>query len=296
MGGKHWPSDYPHTAAELTLQLGVSGSVIANKGFINAFGNGMTGTVADLDTSWVSAWGASINLGQFVAIGICPWLANRWGRKVTFYLCWIMYVLGLVVLTVARSPGLWFFGKLLSGIACGIQQLTTTPYVVEICPNRVRGGIGTSLSAWSSVGGIICNLMLQVANKRYPTNWLIPIYVIWGMSAIMAACIIILPESPWYFARRGDKEKCMHSLKRLYGNIKGYDFDEEYNIILRTLVHERAVLEVNNAASWRDLFTGLNLRRSAIVAIYEVGSLLVGLAMVSTYSTCECTNATLPHG
>jgi SP family general alpha glucoside:H+ symporter-like MFS transporter len=46
-------------------------------------------------------------------------------------------------------------------------------------------------------------------------------------------------------------------MKQLYGGVKGYDFEEEYGIILRTIEHEKEKL--NNHPRYNDVFRGLNL-------------------------------------
>ena len=136
--------------------------------------------------------------------------------------------------------------------------MTTTPYVVEIAPNRIRGGLGTFQAVWASVGGIICNIMLQVANAQYPDFYLLPIYVCWGLSAMILISITVIPESPWQLARHGKKAAAMRSMQRLYGGIDGYNVEEEYNIIVQTLAHERAELEAQKTVAWRDVLQGRN--------------------------------------
>ncbi|GFZ44385.1 hypothetical protein JCM24511_02107 [Saitozyma sp. JCM 24511] len=252
-------------------QIGIAGSIIVNAGFVKQFGTNQGDGVLALDTTWVSAWGAIINVGQFVAITYIPFVANRFGRKAAFYACWAAFVI--------------LAGKLFVGVAAGSAQLTTTPYVVEIAPNRIRGGLGTFQAVWSSIGSIVCSAMLQVANEKYPNLYLLPIYVLWGLSAIMLGSILVLPESPWYYARHNNKEACMRSMRRLYGDVKEYDYEEEYNIILRTLEHERKEIELQKAAHWGDIVSSYNLKRTLIITIYFVGELLGGLALVSTYST-----------
>jgi len=48
----------------------------------------------------------------------------------------------------------------------------------------------------------------------------------------------------------------MTSLRKLYGNVEGYDFEEEYSIIERTIVHERDVLV--HKPTYLDCFRGVN--------------------------------------
>lgn len=46
-------------------------------------------------------------------------------------------------------------------------------------------------------------------------------------------------------------------MKQLYGGVQGFDFEEEYGIIARTIAHEKEVLQ--EAPSYRHVFKGLNL-------------------------------------
>ena len=101
--------------------------------------------------------------------------------------------------------------------------------------------------------------MIQVVNKKYPFYWQLPVYVLWGPIGVVLFLVAILPESPWYLARRGNKEAAFKALRRLYGTVPGFDVEEEYGIIERTLAHERNFLDQTSDAKWRDVVTGLNL-------------------------------------
>ena len=101
--------------------------------------------------------------------------------------------------------------------------------------------------------------MIQVVNQRYPLYWQLPVYVIWGPVGVVLILVAVLPESPWYLARHNNKEAAFKALRRLYGNVAGFDVEEEYGIIERTLALERHLLTVTTDARWRDIVTGLNL-------------------------------------
>ena len=124
-------------------QISIAGSIIVNQGFVNRFGDQSGEGVYALNTNWVSAWAAIINVGQMCAITTIPYVANRYGRKVAFICCWVAFIICLIFLTVAKVPAVWLLGKLFVGIAAGTAQMTTGPYMVEISPNRIRGGINT---------------------------------------------------------------------------------------------------------------------------------------------------------
>lgn len=100
--------------------------------------------------------------------------------------------------------------------------------------------------------------MLQISNQRYPLRYLLPIYVIWGPITSLLPCFFVLPESPWFHARRDNKEASIKSLRRLYQGIPGYDFEEEYGIIRRSLEHEKLQGGEARSLTWKNVFAGLN--------------------------------------
>jgi SP family general alpha glucoside:H+ symporter-like MFS transporter len=105
------------------------------------------------------------------------------------------------------------------------------------------------------------SLMMQQLNAKHPNDYLIAMRVLWAPIGAMILFWVIVPESPWFHARRGNKEAAMKSMKRLYGNIKDYDYEEEYGIITHTIEHENAMLD--NKPQYRDLFRGINKVRIA---------------------------------
>ncbi|RQM08300.1 hypothetical protein DH86_00001503 [Scytalidium sp. 3C] len=107
--------------------------------------------------------------------------------------------------------------------------------------------------------------------------------ILWAPIGLMIIFWIFVPESPWFHARRGNREKALKAMKQLYGGVKGYDFEEEYGIMARTIEHEREMLQ--DRPKYIHIFKGLNLKRTLTVMILAVSQQLAGLAIISTYST-----------
>ena len=139
---------------------------------------------------------------------------------------------------------------------------------MEISPNRIRGGLITFYAVWlvdaviwltrrNNIGGIIVSAMMQQLNKYRPNDYLFAMRILFAPIGFMIFVWLPLPESPWYFARKGEKEKALNSMRRLYGGIPGYNFEEEYAIIANTIAHEADVLF--QAPSYKDVFRGVNL-------------------------------------
>ncbi|OAA61997.1 General substrate transporter [Niveomyces insectorum RCEF 264] len=265
------------------FELSSSGSVIANAGFIKQFGDGKANGVRSLNSTWVGAWSALLNVGQILTFTYIPWFADRFGRKRSFYVAWAWLVVGCILLNTAKSPSVWAVAKLCNGAGVGVLQITCQVYVMEICPNNIRGGMVTFQLVWSNIGSIICSVMMQQLNKKHPDNYLLAMRILWGPIAMMIVCWIFVPESPWFHARRGNKERAIANMKKLYGGVKGYDYEDEYGVIERTIAHEKAML--NDRPRYVDVFRGVNRKRTLTVLLIATAAQFGGLAIVNTYST-----------
>ncbi|KAM0229889.1 hypothetical protein ACHAPO_009611 [Fusarium lateritium] len=265
------------------FELKIGNNIIANAGFIKQFGHKGGSGVQALDPTWVSTWTSLLNVGQIVTFLYIHWFSDRFGRKACLGLAWVWLAIGCIVLNVAKTPGVWAIGKLCNGAGVGILQVTCQVYVMEICPNNIRGGMLTFQAVWSNVGNIACNVMMQRLNKNHPDDYTLPLRILVAPVSLMLLFWVFVPESPWYYARHGKKDKAMKSLKLLYGNVEGYDFEQEYSIIEKTILHERELL--NEAPNITHVFKGYNLRRTLTVLLLAVTGPFGGLSIILSYST-----------
>ena len=137
-----------------------------------------------------------------------------------------------------------FPSRLVTSLASSLVALQSSPLSHQLTLYR------------SNVGGIICSVMMQQLNQKHPDNYLLAMRVIWAPVGLMIIFWMFIPESPWYHARRENKEKALECMRQLYGGVKGYDIEEEYGIIARTIAHERTVLQ--DKPRYIDIFKGLN--------------------------------------
>ena len=124
---------------------------------------------------------------------------------------------------------------------------------------------------------------MQQLNQRHPDNYLLAMRILWAPIALIIVCWAFIPESPWFYARHGNKEKAIKAMKQLYGGVEGYDFEEEYGVIARTIRHEKELLQ--NELQYVDVFKGVNLKRTLTVVLISVTTQLGGLAVINTYLT-----------
>jgi len=45
---------------------------------------------------------------------------------------------------------------------------------------------------------------------------------------------------------------------RLYGNVPGWNVDEEYEVVRKNVQHAEALQELQNSSTMKELFTGTN--------------------------------------
>lgn len=107
-----------------------------------------------------------------------------------------------------------------------------------------------------------------------PTNYRKAFYSEFAIFGLWLIPCILLPESPIYYCKRGMHEKAKKSLRRLIGNVEGYDIEHEYAAIRYDVEQSQAALDLMGKSSWAALFKGNNLKRvfiSTIVHTFQVG-------------------------
>ncbi|WVQ82451.1 hypothetical protein IAT38_004580 [Cryptococcus sp. DSM 104549] len=283
------------SAAADGYQIAMTGSIIANKGFIQTYGTAYNAAGAlILDANVLAAWGGIQSAGQGLGMLSMHFIADRFGRKMAFYGLWLALVGGVACETWGRHWRVWLVAKLLSGYGVGSVQFLTGSYIAEIVPSRTRGFLLIFYSIWYSIGQLFASAALKVLADDQPYNYLDLIYTEWAMLGIMLIIYVYIPESPWWCANRELHDRGRAIIKRLNGNIDGYDVDFHYDIIQRTVEHEKAVKEDligPGGGFWkgvwdcREVFTGSNGTRTLIAFFPAAVQQITGLAVLSNYSS-----------
>lgn len=102
---------------------------------------------------------------------------------------------------------------------------------------------------------------------------------------------LTLPVSA-YYANRDQDEKGKKTLRRVYGNVPGYDVEVEYAIIKNTLLEEKQRNKENEMKGLRNIihmymecFRRENLRRTIGASAPICAQQLTGLSFLSTYAS-----------
>jgi SP family sugar:H+ symporter-like MFS transporter len=125
------------------------------------------------------------------------------------------------------------------------------------------------------------------------SQWRTPILTQFAFLGLMAPIFLYLPETPSFYAARGEHDKGRATLRRVNGNVPDYNVDEEYAIIANTIEGEKALREDeirsnslgDIARSYMACFKGPNLKRTFAAALPLCAQQVTGLSFLNTYSS-----------
>ncbi|WVF67376.1 hypothetical protein IAT40_002131 [Kwoniella sp. CBS 6097] len=276
-------------------QINLNGNIIANPGFVARVGEPNAAGKIALTTHATATWGALQSFGQLIGMWLLTPVSDRIGRKYMLYLLWLILLGSILIETFVKNWGEWAGAKLLAGTGIGCLQATLPIYVAEWAPANIRGGMLLAYSAWNHTGGFMGPLILFICKKTLGDHeYKIPILTQWAFLAIMLPIFLYLPETPAYFAARGQHDKGVAVLRRVNGGIKGYNVEAEYEIIKNIIVEEQekmAALGLTDQ-NWRgvlrsyiECFKGSNFKRTIAAALPASCQQLTGLAFLSGYAS-----------
>jgi len=271
-------------------QMQLPGGIIVNPSFVEVFATTTDASGAPaLSSDAISAWGGCLAAANLLGVYVGPFGTERIGHKLCMY---IFSVLMLVATAMELAA------KIIFGFAMGMIQTVMCTYLSEIAPHQIRGFSIALYQLGFAIGQLISSIALQIVIEKYgsePMSYMNALYSEFVLHGLWWICMILLPDSPWFLAKRGKHEKAKKALKRLVGNVPGYDLEYEYRVTvheLQTQGHEDEALE--KRPSWKEVFTGSNLKRTIASALAMSFQQLVGGAVFFTYFTYFFAQSGLP--
>ncbi len=193
-------------------------------------------------------------LGAIGAGGV----SDRFGRRWVIFATAILFIAAAVISALAVDLWMLLFGRLLVGVAIGIASMLTPLYLAEISPAGSRGAV-TSLNQLFITIGILVSYLVGYALSHGGEGWrwMLGLGAVPGL--ILAAGMLVLPESPRWLAGRGRADAAEVTLERLRG--PGADVSGEMQQLRTDLSREGGKL-----VHWSALLVP-SLRRPLIVGI-----------------------------
>ncbi|RXK38057.1 hypothetical protein M231_04616 [Tremella mesenterica] len=230
------------------FQNQLPGNIIANSGFIHTMANTVVDGSPAISSNVISLWGGIGAVAQTIGQAVGATSSDYIGRKGAMWMFAILFLASSGVSIGASNWKVWLGAKVLNQLALGIAISTIVTYLSEVAPFQLRGMMMGSYQLMFGIGQFIGSIATQVLQDTNPEKWRPTIASEFVITGIFVIFLIFVPESHYYYARKGQDEKAKKVMRRVYGNIEDYDVDYEYLVIEQSLQHEKSLHHLQHQA------------------------------------------------
>ncbi|XP_055331067.1 LOW QUALITY PROTEIN: solute carrier family 2, facilitated glucose transporter member 1-like [Paramacrobiotus metropolitanus] len=235
----------------------------------------------ELNTLWALI-ASGICTGAVLTVLTCSSLIQWFGVRNTLIISASIFAVGCILCGFCKVADSWpmlMAGRMILGMACGLETTVVAMYMSEVTPIRLRGAAGTLPIVMYVIG-----LMLATGFGFPEVLGTERLAGLAGAAALpcIVSCIVLLkcPESPRFlFISRGKKIDAQQALVWLRGTtLVTEELDE--------MAAEAASLRNSRKVTFIGLFTDPFLRRIALLAaVPMLAQQLSGYNCVGFYST-----------
>ncbi|MGI4955091.1 MAG: sugar porter family MFS transporter [Janthinobacterium lividum] len=142
-------------------------------------------------------------------------LADRFGRRPILIATATVFVVGAVVSALANSLAMLLAGRLLVGIGIGGASMLTPLYLAEIAPAQERGALVSFNQLAVTLGILVSYLVGYGFAATGAWRWMLGLGGVPGL--VLAAGMLVLPETPRWLAGHGHTDRARAALRQLRG-------------------------------------------------------------------------------
>lgn len=192
-----------------------------------------------------------------------------------FICCAPVFIVSWLLKIITRSLTILYLLRLLEGLGLGFVFTLGPVYIGEIAEPSIRGKLSNMLSImWYA--GILSEYCVGPYLSYTALSWFsitVPI--------LFFACILVLPESPYYLVIIGKEGKAAQALAWFRGGVRESNVDEELQAIKDHIYEEQM-----NKKSWTTIFTDEVYQKCIyVITVIVFTSFLSGLTTVYAFST-----------
>ncbi|KAL9943879.1 hypothetical protein D7B24_000712 [Verticillium nonalfalfae] len=252
---------------------------------------------ASLSSSNTSLVVSILSAGTFFGAVIAGDVADWIGRKWTVILGCFIYMLGVVIQMITGhgdALAAIVTGRLVAGLGVGFESAIVILYMSEICPRKVRGALVAGYQFCITIGIMLASIVVYATKERNDTGaYRIPIAIQFPWAVILGGGLMLLPDSPRYFVKKGNLAAATDSLSRVRGQPAESDYIQmELAEIVANEEYERALIPSTTwFGSWANCFRGSvfksnsNLRKTILGTSLQMMQQWTGVNFIFYYST-----------
>ncbi|XXH03691.1 hypothetical protein Hte_010097 [Hypoxylon texense] len=203
------------------------------------------------------------------------------GRRLTILVGALLFLLGGAIQTAAQTINYLYGGRAIAGLGVGFLTMIIREIAHPSIRGRVTGlqqfmlGIGAFLAGWISWGCFI--------NLTNSGQWRVPLGIQNLPALILAALILLFPESPRWLVDHDRADEGLVTLAKLHSNGDIHDpwVQAEFAQIKETITFEHE----HEAKSYLELFTNPSAFRRLFLAVSIQASIqMTGVSAIQYYS------------
>ncbi|CRG86023.1 High-affinity glucose transporter [Talaromyces islandicus] len=234
---------------------------------------------------------ASMPAGSWLGALISGPLSDRVGRKTSIMIGCVIWLIGSTIICASQNIAMLIVGRIINGLAVGIESAQVPVYISEISPPSKRGRF-VGAQQWAITWGILimyyisygCSFIGGQHSWDYNTAaWRIP----WGLQMLPAIglglAMIFLPESPRWLARKDRWEDCHNVLAAVHG--KGDPNHPFVHVELQDIKEMCEFERRHSNVTYLDLFKPEMINRTLIGLFTQIWSQLTGMNVMMYYIT-----------
>ncbi|GAP88706.1 putative glucose transporter rco-3 [Rosellinia necatrix] len=235
---------------------GTINGILAMKSFKEQFSTGFLDKngLPELRPAEISITVAILSAGTFAGALLSAPFGDWIGRRLSIIASIGVFILGVIFQVTADALPLLLAGRFFAGVGVGAVSVLVPLYQSEMAPKWIRGTLVCAYQFSITVGLLGASIVNQLTYQiDGPSAYQIPFGLQLTWAVVLSLGLLILPETPRYLIKRGDKHGAGLALSRL----------RRLDITHPALQEELAEIEANHeyeltlgTASYRDVFTG----------------------------------------
>ncbi|KAK9808487.1 hypothetical protein WJX73_000469 [Symbiochloris irregularis] len=183
---------------------------------VNFLEGGDVGNYCKFDSQILQLFVSVLYLAAAVIAPLAGVIANWRGRQICLLTSGCLFGIGIILLATAQNVAMVVLGRILMGGGVGFANSSSTLYIVEVAPPRLRGGLGIMFQLVQTLGILIA----YVYNYAFDTidwGWRLSIALGGVFAALVVIGALVLPDTPISLLNRGRPEDARRVLERVRG-------------------------------------------------------------------------------
>ncbi|CAN6640987.1 hexose transporter Hxt15p [Trichomonascus vanleenenianus] len=228
---------------------------------------------------------ATLQAGCFFGVIAMAFFTDKLGRRVALIVCGIVFDIGAILQTVAKGKiGLFYAGRVISGLAVGSASLLTPLMIGESSPKNIRGQLISAYGCMLFFGITLAYWIDYACQQRVvgSNQWRIPVALQLIPGSVLGLGVIPLKESPRWLVKKGRIAEALASLKYLRKDM--YTEQEVLEEFAEICAATEKELEETAGVTWKEVFIPANLKRFIIAITLMICQQLTGTNAFTYYA------------